>query len=94
MWASVAGGPAAPWCAAPADGPGPQGSVSSNTAATRSRNRPTEEEVLMSRSAGARYECEECGAVLVYEKPCPCTSENEHSEVCCDKPMKQLVQAN
>ncbi|WP_168209376.1 hypothetical protein [Mycobacterium helveticum] len=48
----------------------------------------------MSRSAGARYECEECGAVLVYEKPCPCTSENEHSEVCCDKPMKQLVQAN
>lgn len=53
----------------------------------------TEEEVLMARSAGARYECEECGAVLVYEKPCPCTAANEHAEVCCDKPMKQLVEA-
>lgn len=47
----------------------------------------------MARSAGARYECEECGAVLVYEKPCPCTAANEHAEVCCDKPMKQLVEA-
>ncbi len=47
----------------------------------------------MSRSAGARYECEECGAVLVYEKPCPCPSEDEHSEICCEKQMKQLVPA-
>lgn len=47
----------------------------------------------MSRSAGTRYECEECGAVLVYEKPCPCKSETEHSEICCDKPMKQLVRS-
>jgi hypothetical protein len=50
-------------------------------------------EVLMSRSAGMRYECEECGAVLVYEKPCPCTSDTTHSEICCNKQMKQLVHA-
>lgn len=47
----------------------------------------------MSRGAGERFECEECGAVLIYEKSCPCTSENEHSEMCCNKQMKQLVRA-
>ena len=47
----------------------------------------------MARSAGARYECDECGAVLVYEKPCPCQSEDEHSEICCDKQMKHVAQA-
>lgn len=30
-------------------------------------------------------------AVLVYEKPCPCTSESERSEMCGEKRMKQLV---
>ena len=46
----------------------------------------------MPRSVCERYECEQCGAVLVYESPCPCTSESEHSEVCCDKPMKRVAQ--
>ena len=46
----------------------------------------------MPRSAGERYECEECGAVLVYEKPCTCPPEDGHSEICCKKQMKQLAQ--
>lgn len=44
----------------------------------------------MSRSAGQRFECMECGAVLVYEKACPCTNETEHQEVCCEKPMTSV----
>jgi len=47
----------------------------------------------MPRNVGERYECEQCGAVLVYENPCPCASESEHSKVCCDKPMKKVVQS-
>lgn len=47
----------------------------------------------MSREAGQHYECEECGAVLVYEKPCPCASETEHAETCCNKQMKLLVRS-
>lgn len=47
----------------------------------------------MSRSVGERYECEECGAVLVYEKPCPCPPEEAgHAEICCKTQMKQLAQ--
>jgi hypothetical protein len=42
----------------------------------------------MSRNAGERYVCEQCGAELVYEKPCPC-KEGGHSEVCCGKQMKK-----
>lgn len=41
----------------------------------------------MPRSAGDRYVCEECGAALVYEKPCPCPPETPHSEICCGKQM-------
>lgn len=44
----------------------------------------------MSRSAGERYECKECGATLVYEKPCPCEPEQEHAEVCCETPMTKV----
>lgn len=47
----------------------------------------------MSRSVGERYECEECGAVLVYEEPCPCPpKEGCHAEICCKTQMKQLAQ--
>ena len=46
----------------------------------------------MPRSAGERYACEECGAVLVYEEPCPCPPEMEHAEICCGKQMKQVTQ--
>lgn len=46
----------------------------------------------MSRTVGERYECNECGAVLVYEKPCPCTPEKEHAEICCEKQMTHVAQ--
>ena len=46
----------------------------------------------MPRAAGERYECEGCQAVLVYERPCPCTSETEHAEMCCEKPMRKVEQ--
>lgn len=39
------------------------------------------------RHVGDRYECQECGARLVYEKECPCPPEMEHNEICCEKPM-------
>ncbi len=44
----------------------------------------------MARHAGDRYECTECGATLRYEQDCPCDSESEHAEVCCDKPMTKV----
>lgn len=44
----------------------------------------------MSRAVGERYECEECQAVLVYERACPCRSESEHAEICCEKPMRRV----
>lgn len=45
----------------------------------------------MARSVGERYECQSCGAVLVYEKACPCCeSEGDHSEVCCGQPMSTV----
>lgn len=43
----------------------------------------------MSRKAGDRYTCEKCGAVLVYEKPCPCGEGMEHREICCGQQMKK-----
>lgn len=46
----------------------------------------------MSRKAGDRYECTKCGAVLVYEKACPCPPQMAHSEICCGEQMK-LVSA-
>ncbi len=44
----------------------------------------------MARNAGDRYVCEKCGAVLVYEKPCPCSEDKAHShlEVCCGQQMR------
>ena len=44
----------------------------------------------MARKAGDRYECTECGSILRYEKDCPCDSDTEHAEVCCDKPMTKV----
>jgi hypothetical protein len=45
-------------------------------------------EVDMPRNAGDRYVCEKCGAVLVYEKACPCPEGDRHSEICCGQQMK------
>lgn len=42
----------------------------------------------MARNAGDRYVCEKCGAVLVYEKACPCPEGDRHSEICCGQQMK------
>jgi hypothetical protein len=42
----------------------------------------------MPRNAGDRYVCQKCGAVLVYEKACPCTKGQAHSEICCGQQMK------
>lgn len=44
----------------------------------------------MSREVGDRYRCEKCGAVLVYEKPCPCGDKMPHSEICCGEQMKKV----
>ncbi len=44
----------------------------------------------MSRQAGDRMKCEKCGAELVYEKPCPCPPEIEHSEICCGQQMARV----
>lgn len=42
----------------------------------------------MSRTVGDRYACKKCGAVLVYEKPCPCAEGKAHSEICCGEQME------
>jgi hypothetical protein len=42
----------------------------------------------MARNVGDRYVCEKCGAVLIYEKACPCSSGHAHSEICCGQQMK------
>jgi hypothetical protein len=44
----------------------------------------------MPREVGERYECESCGAVLVYEKACPCGAKMVHSEICCGQQMKKV----
>jgi hypothetical protein len=48
----------------------------------------------MPRNAGDRYDCEKCGAVLVYEKPCPCPAQGAHghSEICCGQQVKAVYQ--
>jgi hypothetical protein len=45
----------------------------------------------MARKVGDRYLCEECGAQLVYEKPCPCPEGKPHSEICCGVQMKKVT---
>lgn len=45
----------------------------------------------MARNVGDRYECKKCGAVLVYEKACPCPGEHNHQEICCGEQMKSVT---
>lgn len=44
----------------------------------------------MPREAGDRNACEQYGAQLVYEKPCPCPEGMPHSEICCGKQTKHV----
>jgi hypothetical protein len=37
-----------------------------------------------------RYGCDQCGAELVYEKPCPCPPDMPHVEICCGQQMKKM----
>jgi len=41
------------------------------------------EEIAISRDIGDRYRYEQCGAELVYEKPCLYDESQPHSEICC-----------
>lgn len=45
----------------------------------------------MARESGERYSCANCGAQLVYEKPCPCPPGATHSEICCDQQMERVT---
>ena len=49
----------------------------------------------MAHPAGERLRCDECGAEVMFVKPCNCTGrEGAHSDICCGKPMRNLgVQA-
>jgi hypothetical protein len=40
---------------------------------------------------GEKYECEECGLVVVVEDPCGCPDECQI--VCCSQPMKPVKEA-
>jgi hypothetical protein len=51
---------------------------------------PISGEPRMPRQKGDRYECEKCGAVLVYEKECPCPPGMPHVEICCGQQMKKV----
>jgi hypothetical protein len=48
------------------------------------------QEADMARNVGDRYTCEKCGAVLVYERACPCPEGMAHSEICCGQQMKAV----
>jgi hypothetical protein len=45
----------------------------------------------MARNLGDRYICDKCGAVLVYEKGCPCPDTMPHSEICCGQQMQKVT---
>lgn len=42
----------------------------------------------MARKKGEKYECDECGLVIVVEEPCECDETCEL--VCCQEPMKPV----
>ena len=41
----------------------------------------------MAKKKGAKYECEECGLVVVVDDPCGCAA---CELVCCEVPMKEV----
>jgi hypothetical protein len=44
----------------------------------------------LAKKKGEKYECEECGLVVLVEDPCGC---NACELVCCAKPMKPIKEA-
>jgi len=46
----------------------------------------------MSHAAGERLRCEECGAEIVFVKPCPCPEREPkaHRDTCCGKEVQSL----
>lgn len=43
---------------------------------------------FLARKKGEKYECEDCGLVVLVENPCECGDECEI--MCCEKPMKPV----
>jgi len=41
----------------------------------------------MAKKKGAKYECGECGLVVVVDEPCGCVA---CELICCEVPMKQV----
>jgi hypothetical protein len=41
----------------------------------------------MAKKKGAKYECGECGLIVVVDEPCGCTA---CELICCEVPMKQV----
>jgi len=50
------------------------------------------EEAIMSHPTGERLRCDECGAEIVFVKPCPCPEHDpkEHRDMCCGNEMRSL----
>jgi hypothetical protein len=48
--------------------------------------------LAMSHPAGEMLRCDECGAEIVFTKPCPCPEHEPkaHFDVCCGKEMRSL----
>ncbi len=46
----------------------------------------------MAHEAGQRYRCEECGAEIVFIRPCPCPEDEPkaHPDICCDRKMTDM----
>ena len=44
----------------------------------------------MPRKTDERYDCDKCGAELVYTKPCPCNEGMHHAEICCGEQMRRV----
>jgi hypothetical protein len=46
----------------------------------------------MAHPVGERLRCDDCGAEIVYVKPCPCEEREAtvHADICCGKPMRSL----
>lgn len=46
----------------------------------------------MPHPAGERLRCDECGAEILFVKPCPCPERDPkaHADICCNKEMRKV----